>query len=235
MKKQKKELIKEVTIYWGQVPVEVNFSYGSQDFFNFVLVRVSNGVEEGWGEFLNVPDEQFLDNAARFIGRNALELDNLVDDIFGTKDLIRESFSIAIYDLVSKLNNQPLYSMLGSLGRRRIPLMPCIFYKDISELRLNTERYLSKGFKHLKVKLLGELENDLNVISEIRRLADKSIMLVGDVNEGYTFDFLKDSVLEKFKQAGLNIIEDPCSASPRQYATLRSPKHPLIMISSFQK
>lgn len=231
MKEQKKEeLIKELTVYWGQVPVTVNFSYGSQNFFHFILVRVSNGVEEGWGEILSIPDKQFLSSAGRLIGRDALELDVLLDAVFGIEDLRREAFSIALHDLVSKVGNLPFYALLGSLDRRRIPLMPCIFYKSISEVKPITQFYLSKGFKHLKVKLVGKTNNDIKVISEIRCLADKSISLTGDVNEGYSFGDLQSGLLKDFKEAGLNIIEDPCRASPQEYAQLRSPEHPLIMI-----
>ncbi len=226
----RKVVIEKIDLYWGQVPVECRFSYGDQTTFSFLLVCLHSGRFQGWGETLLTFDPGFPEKAKTILGLDARELDGALLSNGEVADKRFEACSLAAYDLVARVEGVPFYTVLGKPRRRQIPLMPCIFPRNPSHAGERARAFTDMGFKHLKVKLVGNPDGDLAVIHEIRKEISPNIPLQGDVNQGYQFKDLQNGLLVKLKTAGLNILEDPCIASARELAQLRSPDHPLIMI-----
>jgi L-alanine-DL-glutamate epimerase-like enolase superfamily enzyme len=225
-----KVVIEKIDLYWGQVPVECRFSYGDQTTFSFLLVCLHSGRFQGWGETLLAFDAGFPERAKNLLGLDARELDSALLSEGEVADKRLEACSIAAYDLVARVRGVPFYAVLGKPQRRQVPLMPCIFPRNPDHAAQRAGIFTAVGFKHLKVKLIGDPEEDLAVIRKIRKVISPDIPLQGDVNLGYQFKDLQNGLLVKLKTAGLNILEDPCISCARELAQLRSPDHPLIMI-----
>ena len=228
--------IERVDVYWGQVPVDCHFSYGSPDTFDFLLTCVHSCGYVGWGETLIAQVEACCDHAARLLGQDAGLLDALFElDVEGRSDLYVESLSMALYDLVGQASAKPLHALLGGARRKVVPLMPCIFPEDAEDAGRKAKALVDQGMNHLKVKLMADSEVDLTTVRAIRRAVGSNIPLQGDANEGYAFDDLSGGVLAALKTNGLDVIEDPCKGGPAEYARLRRSGHSLIMVDEMAR
>ena len=228
---KRQAIIDKIDVYWGQIPVNCHFSYGECRHFDFIFVSVQSGSSIGWGEILATIDDEFLGKAAQFVDLNARSLDDIVAGIFANSPYNRgEAFSIALHDLIGKIDLVPLHTFFGTAQRFQVPLMPCIFKEKPEDAAASAKFFLDQGIKHLKVKLFGNRSRDLETIRQIRNMAGNTIYLQADANNGYPFDVLKNGLLKSFKSNGLNVIEDPCEASVEQFTQLRHSDHPLIMI-----
>lgn len=223
--------IEEIDLFSGQIPVHCRFSYGSIDHFRFSVVRVRSGETSGWGETLVPGSEPVVAALHRLLGADARELDALLaDELAGVQDIRLEAISIALHDLVARRSREPLHKLLGRQARTSIPVVPCIFGDGPAEAARAASDFVRVGVRHLKAKLVGDFDHDLATIKAIRAAVPDEISLRGDANNGYDTASAKNGVLGKLKHAGLDVIEDPCEASPNEYAQMRGPDHPLIMV-----
>lgn len=214
-------------IDWGEIPVRVSFSYGKPNTFPFFVVRLRAGNAEGAADVV-VPPNPFVEKLlARLVGADARKLDGLLPPPGTDHDrLACEPVSIALHDLVGKLSGLPVHSLLGGAGAKRIPLMPCLFPNSPEEARSGAGKWVSEGYRYLKVKLLGDLEEDLGRVRAIRSVAPADVMLQGDANEGYaSLDAAYDAVA-RLGEAGLDIFEDPLKGGVADYAALCRRRRP---------
>ena len=214
--------IDRIQLYCGQMPVRLVFSYGKMDTFPFSIVRLHAGGAEGIGEVV-VGANQFLEDLlARLVGADVRRLDALLPATDNDHDrIVCEAVSIALYDLLGKLSGLPLFSLLGGAESTCVPLMPCLFPNNGDEARESARDWFSQGFRYLKVKLVGDPEDDLARVKGIRAVAPDGIVLQGDANEGYkTLDEAALAVAD-LGAAGLDIFEDPLEGGVEEYAELR--------------
>lgn len=222
--------IEKIELVWGDVPVSVRFSYGIPETFCFCFVLITSSGQTGIGETLCHPTESVMKLARGLIGRNVLDGDDLVETLFEDHECVeKEAFSIALHDLSSKIESQPMCEHLGPVSRKSVPLMPCLFPNEPADARLLAEKYVGLGYRHLKTKLLGKLEHDVEVVRLIRQVADDGIYLQGDANCGYKNLDAALEALPKLKEAGLDVIEDAVEVGVQELAMLRSDKHPALM------
>ncbi len=213
-------------LHWGRIPVKLRFSYGRVDTFPFVIVRVSAGRAEGLGETGVLPDqlpEGFPeDYVPRFIGRDSRSLDALLpSQISDSVRIFCEGISMALHDLVGKLYGAPVHVLLGGKKRNSVPLMPCVFPFDPDDAAQTARLFCERGFKrYMKVKLMGNLDEDLACVRKVRSVVPSQLVLQGDANEGYQTIEEARRATESLGAAGLNIIEDPLRGDVEEYCQL---------------
>lgn len=213
--------IEQARLDWGHMPVKLVFSYGKVDTFPFTIVRLSAAGHTGLGEVI-VPHNAFLETLlGNLVGADARRLDALLPVTESDHDRIMcEAVSIALYDLVGKLSGLALHALLGGAPDLRVPLMPCIFPNNGDEARDSAAKWFDQGYRFLKVKLIGDLDDDLSRVTGIRAVAPDGVVLQGDANCGYTtLDDAARAVAE-LGAAGLDIFEDPLKGGVDDYAQL---------------
>lgn len=217
------ERIKLVNV---QVPVRLLFSYGKIAQFNLVIVKITANGVEGLGEGLIFPDEKWeswLESwAEKLINNDLACLDNLLPAWSDhNQRSICEAFSIALHDAASKIAGLPFCCFIGGKRRQQIPLMACMFPLNPDEAKELATEYNKKGSKALKVKLVGDFNEDLNRIKAIRKVVPESTLLQGDANEGYKTIADAEKAVRAFGAEGLNIFEDPLEGNAQCYSQLR--------------
>ena len=70
--------IDKIVLQRGKVRCQVKFSYGQQDYFHFVLVRIHSGSFVGYGEGIMKSFDGVEPIAKKLIGKDAFGLDNLL-------------------------------------------------------------------------------------------------------------------------------------------------------------
>ena len=219
---------------WGEMPVRVSFSYGKAEVFPFFVVRLETREAEGVGEVV-VPRNAFLERLLEdLIGADARKLDALLPPTENRQEhVVCEPVSIALHDLVGKLAGLPLHALLGGARAKRVPLMPCLFPESFDHARTAAKQWLAERYRHLKVKLVGDPDEDLGRVRAVRSAAPADVVLQGDANEGYkTLDAAYDAVA-RLGEAGLDVFEDPLEGGVAEYAELcrrRQPGDAKVMV-----
>jgi len=210
----------------------VRFSYGSQDYFHFTLVRIRSGSITGIGEGLGECIDQIDANVRGLPGKDALALDSLLTDAPEQGNTFTEAVSLALYDLVAKAGGVPLAALLGGPARRRVPLMPAIFPTDAADAAAKARRFHEEGFGAVKFKMMGDLQEDLAHLEAIRGEVGSETMIQGDANCGYKDRDALIKALPRLEAAGLDIFEDPLQGSLADYARLVGTSAVKIMIDA---
>ena len=214
--------IDQIDLHWGKMPVDLHFSYGAVNEFAFTIVRLRAGDVEGTGEVMVTPDESILHKVEALLGRDARQLDSLLPTA-ATSDLERiffEGVSIALYDLVGLVCGLPMHSLLGGKTRGTVILMPCTFPTSPQDAQDSARRFFDQGYTRLKVKLIGDLQEDRARVAAIRSVAPPQLVLQGDANEGYqTLESATQAVIS-LGEAGLNLFEDPLRGNVDDYRQL---------------
>jgi muconate cycloisomerase len=214
--------IAKISISWGQIPVNVSFSYGKVQSFPFIIVAISNGEMEGLGEILVPPNSFFIDFLPSLIGCDIRKLDTLLPQTANDHDrILCEGISMALYDLLAKVCGIPFNVLFGGAQSSEISLMPCILNLNPAEAQTQAAEFIAEGYQYLKAKLTGSLTKDFEIIKSIRAVIPSATILQADANEGYKTLPEAIEACEKLGDVGLNIFEDPLKGNVAEYQKLR--------------
>ncbi|WP_317855236.1 mandelate racemase/muconate lactonizing enzyme family protein [Chakrabartyella piscis] len=200
--------IKEVKTYIvSQKLGEQSFCY-SQAWYNTRTLMLLEIITEdgvyGFGEafgnaFVN---KAIIDNvyAPKLIGQHIFDSEKIWDELYNTlrdngqKGSCIQAISAvdnALWDLKGKYTHLPVYQLLG--GARRDKILPYAtgFYHtktDNQEALLVEEahKYLTAGFKAMKMKIGFGIENDIQMVKTVREAIGPDIKLMVDANHAYT-------------------------------------------------
>ena len=219
--------INSIKLHHVQVPVNLLFSYGSIKFFEFVIVIIKSGEYEGYGEGLILADNKWsnwLEQwAGGIINKDVRLLDNLLVRMENhNQRAICEAISIGLHDLLAKISNLPFTALIGGRKRESVPLMPCMFPENADDAKQLAKNLISQNAKYIKVKLVGDLQEDLSRVRSIRSVISDEIILQGDANCGYKTIGSAEQAVRALGDAGLNIFEDPLDGNSLDYASLRN-------------
>lgn len=189
----------------------------SRDVTHAVLVEISYEGVTGYGEAALPPymTGQTVETASDFLRKVDLSRFNdpfMTDDILDYVDGIAPGMScakcgvdIALHDLIGRLCGLPLWRMWGYNPDKT----PCTSYtigmdtrEKIIEKTLEAEPY-----RILKVKLGSTEENDKMIISTIREVTDKPIVI--DANQGWKDKYYALDMIGWLQEQGIQMIEQP--------------------------
>jgi L-alanine-DL-glutamate epimerase-like enolase superfamily enzyme len=193
------------------------------------------GIQPGLGKALaGGLKEAIAPWVARLIGRNAVELEALLEPMPRTLNwdllVVREGLSIGLYDLVGKAYGLPVHVMLGGMRRNRIPGMPVIHVGPPEVMVRRSKKWAEAGYRFLKVKFRGNMAEDTEAIAAIRKQLGSKVSLVVDANVGYRRIEDAEKTIEALKPYGIDYFEDMLDASNEDSAELRRRTKARIMI-----
>ena len=144
------------------------------------------------------------------IGKDALDIENRMAELdrhLTKNSALKSAFDIALYDLLGKTADLPLYAVLG--GSRRSFWTDNTVSIGLPEVMARKAcEYKEQGFKALKVKLGGIPAVDIARIHEIRKMVGIDIPIRIDANQGWNFkQALK--ILTELEQMNIDYCEQP--------------------------
>ena len=203
-----------------------------------VKVTASNG-EHGWGE--GYGPASVLEAGIKLlkpivIGLNPLENEVIWNQMyrktldFSRRGILVASISaidIAIWDLKGKLLNLPISTLLGGAQRDKIrPYATGLYFTNhdnpSQEFDEEARKYVSQGFKAIKMKVGLGIEEDYINVKRMREVIGEDIQLMVDSNHAYNF---REAVLlaKKIEPFNISWFEEPLSPEfYHQYNELRS-------------
>jgi L-alanine-DL-glutamate epimerase-like enolase superfamily enzyme len=135
----------------------------------------------------------FIEEALKpqLIGKNPMQVERLWDlmysatFLYGRKGFALHAISgveIALWDIIGKARNLPVYEMIGGLCRDRIKAYASLpRYRTPEDVSLAARRCVEEGYSSLKIH-----QNDLESVKAVRRAVGPELVLMLDVNGAWT-------------------------------------------------
>lgn len=196
--------------------IQAEFEYG------IVIIKTDSNIE-GYGEISTLWDgsgkracydvNHIL--APTLIGENPFNIVKIIKKMDRQIEFSRSSnpakaaIEMALYDIVGKKLNTPVYNLLGGKVRECIPLSISIFMENIEGMVEQAIHHVEKGFKTLKIKIGMDQEHDIAVVREIRKAVGESINIRVDANMGWSSAKQAISVIQKLEEYNVHSIEQP--------------------------
>lgn len=106
-----------------------------------------------------------------------------------TKGLFMEAISgvdVAIWDIIGKSFNMPIYKVLHGFGRNELAAYgSSVFIGEINDMLNQCKAFIDKGYSAIKIKLGMGVEKDIEAIKAIREYVGKQVRLMVDCNSIY--------------------------------------------------
>ena len=153
-----------------------------------VEVRTDNELV-GWGEG-GVPSEEAIDH--HVIGANPFNYELIYDALSdnGREGNTACAIEIALWDLMGKALDKPVYQLLGGARRKRVPAYASGFFQregldHFQDLAEEARRCRDLGFGALKARIGFGPDYDPEILGAMRNGAGEDVGLAADANQGY--------------------------------------------------
>lgn len=179
----------------------IRIPLGTQSRANNVAIRITTNTGIiGWGESSPFPpitgDSQFSNfetakQLAQLIkGKDPLAVDARMAEICRTtvgEPSIRSAFDIALFDILAKKAELPLYQLLGGARRELRTDMTIGMQDTVEDTEAAARRVIENGFDIIKLKVGRAGLEDVQHVTAVRNLAGDNIVLKIDSNQGWDF------------------------------------------------
>lgn len=187
-----------------RLPKPTTTSWGTYEAVSIVLVEVRTesglvGVGECLARFAPKAYAELIETSLkpRLVGGHALDIaahwhsmrralsgragGMLVEAIAGV--------DIALWDILGKAANLPLYKLLGGVGRETVPVYAAsVNWTGDSEGDEELEGFIARGFTQVKIKIGQPVADACRRIERVRQKAGDALELYADANWAYSLD-----------------------------------------------
>jgi L-alanine-DL-glutamate epimerase-like enolase superfamily enzyme len=165
---------------------------------NFVEVHTDQGLV-GIGPGVNEAERERFKNI--IVGQDPFNIEFLASRL-----ILRgaASVEIALWDLIGKAANQPLYKLWGGVKDRVIPYASQLRLSTIEERVAQAERMKGEGWKAMKVRSrFPTIKEDIRLVEQIRKAVGDDYMIMADANQANPAgtNFLQDGTKWDFERA----------------------------------
>lgn len=197
---------------------------GTVDQRTSTIIRIeTDGGNIGWGEAFGPPQTMamLIDEvlADMIVGMNPYEVGSLCERNytqlyhFGSSGLIQSAVSgvdIALWDVIGKIVDQPVYNLLG--GAKRMSVIPYASTMYITQWEQDPEtpihNAVEEGFTAAKIKIGRGIEDDIERVQTAREILGDDGTLMVDCNGNYRPD-QAIRVTETLAPYDIHWIEEP--------------------------
>lgn len=182
-------------------------------------VETDNGIV-GWGEMNPVLSykitktlvEEYI--APLVIGRNPFEIKSIMEEFspiydpqVNTKSFLT-GIQMALWDIMGKALNVPVYDLMGGRVRDRIEIAYALGILDIKDTQKKVKHIIDSGFRCLKTKGGKDVVFDVARAKAMREAAGPNFEIRVDMNQGYdTIQALR--YLRDVEDYDLQYVEQP--------------------------
>jgi muconate cycloisomerase/chloromuconate cycloisomerase len=184
-------------------------------------VKTKNGII-GLGEAVSHPafsgeTLESLQGAVQYlaecvIGENALHLNKinaLMDERLYGNYGAKAAIEMALFDIVGKYFQVPVYDLLGGKMREKLPLSRSASQSDMKKDLDDVREFMREGYKIIKVKVgLLPVKQDVQRIETIRETAGPGVSLRADANQGWSVPDAHEFI-RGVQGSKLDFIEQP--------------------------
>ncbi len=117
----------------------------------------------------------------------------------------------ALHDLNARALGVPLNRLLGGAVRDSVPILRILAIKAPQEMAAQAQKLVDRGYRYLKIKVHGHVDEDVARVAAIRRQVGDGIHLTIDANQSYS---PKDAIaaLNRMAEYRIDLVEQPVDA-----------------------
>jgi len=187
------------------------------EFKKNVIVQIEEGIGEA------APSAYYGENAETVIECLEKVKDKIDDDPFQIESILsnldkkitgnysaKAAIDAALYDLVGKRLNIPVYKLLGLDGKKPLITSYTIGIDTPDKMKEKTKE--AKSFTVYKVKV--GVENDVEMVKAVREVTDAKIRV--DANAGWRSADEALHKIDQLKKYGIEFVEQPIDPSDKR-------------------
>ena len=114
----------------------------------------------------------------------------------------------ALHDLLARSLGVPLNVLFGGAVRDAVPILRILAIKAPQDMAAQAQKLVDRGYRYLKIKVHGDVEEDVARVTAIRRQVGDGIHLTIDANQSYS---PKDAIaaLNRMAECRIDLVEQP--------------------------
>src|SRR5215813_12124269 len=123
----------------------------------------------------------------------------------------KAAIDCAVHELNAAALGVPLHALFGGQVRDSVPILRILAIKTPAEMATAAQKLVDKGYRYLKIKVHGEVEEDVARVAAIRKQVGDDVHLTIDANQSYT---PKDAIaaLNRMAEHRIDLCEQPVDA-----------------------
>jgi L-Ala-D/L-Glu epimerase len=151
----------------------------------------------------------------RLIGRDSREIASIMDDLdhaMHGNNQAKSGIDCALHDLLARRLGVPICDLFGGPAVREFATLRILPIKSPADMAKNARALADKGVRHFKIKVHGDVEEDVARVAAIRAEVGPEAHLTIDANQSY---FPKDAIraLTLMAPYGIDLAEQPVKAN----------------------
>ncbi|MFX1313439.1 MAG: mandelate racemase/muconate lactonizing enzyme family protein [Promethearchaeota archaeon] len=216
--------ITTIEIFKLNIPLKFPFkiSLGTSYESNNILVRINTnkdiyGLGEACSSSRITGDTQLTSyEAGKHIAKAIKDKDPLalearmrdIDQAIKRNSQIKSAYNLALYDIIGKNTELPLYKVLGGEKRDIFTDFSIGIQDDIISAVKKVKEVMDMGFSTIKLKVGLDKDLDIGLVKTIRENISKTISIRVDANQGWDFPTAVQ-VLKAMEPYNLEYAEQP--------------------------
>jgi L-alanine-DL-glutamate epimerase-like enolase superfamily enzyme len=151
--------------------------------------------------------------APPLIGEDPFNIAHIVSKMDQALDGVEEAkagIEMALWDIVGKALNTPVYNLLGGKVRERIPLSYSIPFGSPDEMAELASEKVGLGHRTIKVKVgSDDAQRDVAAVKAIRKSIGPKVKLRVDGNMGWRTAKQAIEIIRKMEEFEIELVEQP--------------------------
>lgn len=140
---------------------------------------------------------------------NLAKLHTLMDEAIKGHPYAKASVDMAVYDLLGRYLNVPVYTLLGGRVRAAVPVAHSIGLLNVDEAVAECVQVVKEGVRTIKVKVGVDSSRDVDMVRRIREAVGGAVDLCVDANQGYASPSEAIRVIRAMEPSVLKYVEQP--------------------------
>ena len=123
----------------------------------------------------------------------------------------KAAIDCALHDMQARRLGVPLYQLFGGQARKHVPILRILAIKTPDEMAAQAQKLVDKGYRYLKIKVHGDVTEDVARVAAIRKRVGPDVHLTIDANQSYS---VKNAIIAITRMAeyDIDLVEQPVSA-----------------------
>ncbi|MEE8517293.1 MAG: dipeptide epimerase [Alphaproteobacteria bacterium] len=144
-------------------------------------------------------------------GKNPFNIEAILAELnrnLAANNQAKAAIDCALYDLQAQALGVPLHQLFGGKVRDSVPILRILAIKAPDDMAAQAQKLVDQGYEYLKIKVHGDVTEDVARVRAIRQRVGDAIHLTIDANQSFT---PKDAIvaLNRMAEDNIDLAEQP--------------------------
>ena len=183
------------------------------------IIAEDGTVGYGYGSAMahyGAPLESVKANLDRFakilVGKDSRKIAAIMDELDHNvvgNNQAKSGIDCALHDLLARRLGVPICELFGGPAVTEFESLRILPIKSPEKMAANARKLVNEGVKHLKIKVHGNVSEDVACVAAIREEVGKDIHLTIDANQSYSSPKVAIRAINQMEQFNIELAEQP--------------------------